>query len=83
MGIKWNLPEGGEPLVLGFVAPGMAADGCGLGGPDGKTLFLLEAKHLPSPGMLADPNTGQVRAVRVSVAAARDPTNPNYSAGYA
>ena len=59
MGIKWNLPEGGEPLVLGFVAPGMAADEAGLVAGmelqslNGETVDELRSQGLDTDAILA------------------------------
>merc|ERR1712224_192882 len=62
--------------------PDMDTIACSLGGEDGKTLFLLEAKHGPGKRVLEDPNTAHIRTIQVDAGAAKDPTDPNYTAGY-
>merc|ERR1719473_324274 len=58
-----RVAPGGQILEIILPTPGKSAIACCLGGPDGKTLFLLEA----------DMKKGQIRTIQVEVGAAKDP----------
>lgn len=63
--------EGGEVLSRIPTCDGFDTYACALGGDDGRTLFLMEARS-PGPEPLEAGN-GRIRAVRVDVAAAGSP----------
>jgi sugar lactone lactonase YvrE len=57
--------EGGE--VLQIVDTTLGCFSCALGGPDGRTLFMVVADWSKGPAMFTGEPTGQIRAVEVPV----------------
>lgn len=79
-----RIEEGGRVLeeIKPVQGSKMNCIACCLGGPDRKTLFLLESIHLPGEQAFRDPHRAWIRTVKVSVGAASDPRDPRYCAGY-
>lgn len=79
-----RIAEGGRVLETIKPVEGskMNCIACCLGGPDRRTLFLLESLHFPGEEAFQNPNTACIRTVKLSVGAASDPRDPKYCAGY-
>ena len=63
--------EGGE-LTHRVATPGQAV-ACMLGGPDGRTLFVLTTKVMLAPEPSLQTRPGAIHTLRVTVPAARMP----------
>jgi len=82
-GIFVRMQEGGEPLEVIRAKEGFTAIACVLGGPDGRTLFMIESREAGPEKVKANgPGNSRIVSAHVDVPGASSPIIPGYFAGY-